>query len=161
MAQRLSVLVTLSRVAGALAPTGSLFGNFERYWFGARHTCCILKREFDRALSRLSVFPQYFRGGGRLPVWMLRGFWMFTRKHKIGKEVELLLEQAVKKAEEAEHYANLSRKIVEDSMNKLADAEDRSVKAFRESREWLEAARRLDESQQRQEFRLTGIKFRV
>lgn len=86
---------------------------------------------------------------------------MFARKHKIGKEVELLLEQAVKKAEEAEHYANLSRKIVEDSMTKLADAEDRSVKAFRESREWLEAARRLDESQQRQEFRLTGIKFRV
>jgi len=86
---------------------------------------------------------------------------MFARKHKVGKEVELLLEQAVKKAEEAEHYANLSRKIVEDSMSKLADAEDRSVKAFRESREWLEAARRLDDVQQRQEFRLTGIKFRV
>ncbi|MEL6790047.1 MAG: hypothetical protein AAGL18_12750 [Pseudomonadota bacterium] len=86
---------------------------------------------------------------------------MFTRKAKIGKEVELLLEQAVKKAEEAEHYANLSRKIVEDSMSRLAEAEDRSVKAFRESREWLEAARRLDESQQQQEFRLSGIKFRV
>ncbi|MEL6113547.1 MAG: hypothetical protein AAFR20_12160 [Pseudomonadota bacterium] len=86
---------------------------------------------------------------------------MFTRKAKIGKEVELLLEQAVKKAEEAEHYANLSRKIVEDSMSRLAEAEDRSVKAFRESREWLEAARRLDDSQQQQEFRLSGIKFRV
>jgi len=86
---------------------------------------------------------------------------MFTRKAKIGKEVELLLEQAVKKAEEAEHYANLSRKIVEDSMSRLAEAEDRSVKAYRESREWLEAARRLDESQQQQEFRLSGIKFRV
>ncbi len=86
---------------------------------------------------------------------------MFVRKHKIGKEVELLLEQAVKKAEEAEHYANLSRKIVEDSMASLAEAEDKSVKAFRESREWLEAARKLDETQQKQEFRLTGMKFRL
>ena len=86
---------------------------------------------------------------------------MFARKSKIGKEVELLLEQAVKKAEEAEHYANLSRKIVEDSMAKLADAEERSVRAFRESREWLEAARKLDNIQQQQEFRLSGIKFRV
>lgn len=86
---------------------------------------------------------------------------MFARKNKIGKEVELLLEQAVKKAEEAEHYANLSRKIVEDSMMRLAEAEDRSVKAFRESREWLEAARELDTVQQRQEFRLSGIKFRL
>jgi len=86
---------------------------------------------------------------------------MFVRKHKIGKEVELLLEQAVKKAEEAEHYANLSRKIVEDSMVQLAEAEDKSVKAFRESREWLEAARKLDQVQQRQEFRLSNMKFRL
>ncbi len=86
---------------------------------------------------------------------------MFARKNRIGKEVELLLEQAVKKAEEAEHYANLSRKIVEDSMAKLADAEDKSVKAFRESREWLEAARKLDDIQQKQEFRLSGMKFRL
>ncbi len=86
---------------------------------------------------------------------------MFVRKHKIGKEVELLLEQAVKKAEEAEHYANLSRKIVEDSMAQLAEAEDKSVKAFRESREWLEAARKLDQVQQRQEFRLSNMKFRL
>lgn len=86
---------------------------------------------------------------------------MFTRKNKIGKEVELLLEEAVKKAEEAEHYASLSRKIIEDSMSRLADAEDKSVRAFRESREWLEAARRLDGVQQRQEFRLSGIKFKL
>ena len=86
---------------------------------------------------------------------------MFARKHKIGKEVELLLEQAIKKAEEAEHYANLSRKIVEDSMAELADAEDKSVKAFRESREWLEAARKLDQVQQKQEFRLSNMKFRL
>ena len=87
---------------------------------------------------------------------------MFTRKNNkvIGKEVELLLEQAVKKAEEAEHYAELSRKIVEDSMVKLADAENKSVQAFRESREWLEAARKLDDVQGQQEFRLSGIKFR-
>ncbi len=86
---------------------------------------------------------------------------MFTRRQKIGKEVELLLEQAVKKAEEAEHYAELSRRIVEDSMAKLAEAEEKSVQAFKESREWLEAARRLDQSQQQQEFRLSGIKLRV
>jgi len=86
---------------------------------------------------------------------------MFSRSKKIGKEVELLLEQAIKRAEEAEHYANLSRKIVEDSMAQLAEAEDKSVKAFRESREWLEAARELDRVQQRQEFRLSGIKFRL
>ncbi len=86
---------------------------------------------------------------------------MFARKNKIGKEVELLLEQAVKKAEEAEHYANMSRKIVEDSMTKLAEAEEKSVAAFRESRDWLEAARNLDEVQQKQNFRLSGIKFRL
>ena len=86
---------------------------------------------------------------------------MFARKHKIGKEVELLLEQAIKKAEEAEQYANLSRKIIEDAMGRLAEAENKSVEAFRESREWLEAARTLDESQQKQDFRLSNIKFRL
>ena len=86
---------------------------------------------------------------------------MFARKQKIGKEVELLLEQAIKKAEEAEQYANLSRKIIEDAMGRLAEAENKSVEAFRESREWLEAARKLDEAQQKQDFRLRNIKFRL